>query len=170
MLRPATPHDAAALAAISMEVWLGTYIRRGVSAFFADYALQTFTADRFRATLADPEEHILVSQNQDGPDGFLRLTQNRPCPVTTCPATAELTTLYIQPRHQGRGLGTALLDAGLARARSLGVESLWLAANAENSDAIRFYIREGFDAVGETRFRIQDEEYPNTVLARRVPV
>lgn len=42
------PSDAAALAAISIEVWLGTYMQKGVSAFFAEYALDAIPKMRQR--------------------------------------------------------------------------------------------------------------------------
>ena len=42
-LRPPKTSDASSIAAISIEVWIGTYLKRGVNAFFADYALQEFT-------------------------------------------------------------------------------------------------------------------------------
>ncbi|RLJ51509.1 hypothetical protein BCF46_1722 [Litoreibacter meonggei] len=45
-IRNATPSDASSMAAISMEVWIGTYLKRGVSALFAEYALKTFTFER----------------------------------------------------------------------------------------------------------------------------
>lgn len=45
-IRNATPSDASIMAAISMEVWIGTYLKRGVSTFFAEYPLETFTSVR----------------------------------------------------------------------------------------------------------------------------
>lgn len=60
-LRPAQAADASSLAALSIEVWLGTYIRNGVNGFFADYALTQFTTERYRAWLDDPDEHVIVS-------------------------------------------------------------------------------------------------------------
>ncbi|RQP15983.1 MAG: GNAT family N-acetyltransferase, partial [Brucella intermedia] len=69
-LRTAQISDASVLAAISIEVWLGTYIRRGVNAFFADYVLSEFTEEKFRSLIEDADEHIVVSENKDGLDGF----------------------------------------------------------------------------------------------------
>ncbi|WP_138466184.1 GNAT family N-acetyltransferase [Poseidonocella sp. HB161398] len=162
-LRPARPSDAPVLAAISIEVWLGTYIRRGVSPVFAEFALSEFTATRFAGLLADPDEHVTVSENEDGPDGFIRLSRGRPAPVPGC-SDMEISTLYVQPRHHGRGLGRALLRAGLAHAREAGAPDVWLATNSENAPAIGFYLRQGFERVGTTAFRIGGEAYPNDVF------
>lgn len=79
--RHANPSDAACLAAISIEVWIGTYLKSGVSAVLANYALDTFTAAVARAQIADPTQVILVSENADGIDGFFRVSFGNASPV-----------------------------------------------------------------------------------------
>jgi len=160
-IRPAVPSDASSLAAISIEVWLGTYIREGVNAFFADYALGEFTTTKFEAMLKSPEETILVSENVVGIDGYIRVAKGRAAPVSGCSDT-ELSTLYVQGRHQGKGIGLALLNEALGL-----VENPWLAVNAENEYAIAFYTAQGFSNVGQTYFNIQEEAYLNHLLAYR---
>ncbi|MCA0871914.1 GNAT family N-acetyltransferase [Seohaeicola saemankumensis] len=165
-LRQATRTDASSIAAISIEVWLGTYLRRGVSAHFADFALQEFTPARIAALIDDPAQFILVSENEEGIDGFIRLSRASPAPVPGWSDT-EIATFYVQPRHHGKGIGTALLNAALAHCRDTAVTSVWLTTNAENAPAIAFYRAQGFAEVGQTHFRIGDGAYLNTVFARR---
>ncbi len=166
-LRPARPCDASSIAALSIEVWLGAYLKRGVGAVFADYALATFTPANAERFIADPAEFVLVSQNAEGIDGYIRLTSGSPAPVAGC-SDLEIATLYVQPRHHGRGLGSRLLEAGLAHARSLAAGSVWLTTNAENTPAIAFYLARGFEKLGETHFRIADQGYLNNLYRRRL--
>ncbi len=161
--RLARASDAPALAAISIEVWLGTYIRKGVNAFFAEFALSAFTSSKLSALLEDPNEHVIVSENEDGLDGFIRMSHGKTAPVAGC-STMEISTLYVQPRHQGKGLGRALLEQGLNHARAAGETSVWLTSNSENTPAIAFYLRQGFESVGTSHFRIHDQTYPNDVF------
>ena len=49
--RNARPSDAPILAAISIEVWLGTYIKNGLNSFFAEFALSEFTSVKLAALL-----------------------------------------------------------------------------------------------------------------------
>ena len=165
--RAAKKNDASSLAAISIEVWVGTYLRKGVNAFFADYALSEFTTSRFEAILENENEHIIVSENEVGIDGFIRITSGRIAPVHGC-STTEITTLYVQPRHQGKGIGKGLLGKGLRQCAADGVASLWLCVNSENNPAMGFYLACGFQKVGQTHFRIRDEAYLNEVFSRAV--
>jgi ribosomal protein S18 acetylase RimI-like enzyme len=78
----------------------------------------------------------------------------------------EISTLYVQPRHHGKGIGKLLLEQGLKYARDAGSPSVWLTTNSENSPAIAFYIKHGFEKVGTTNFHIQEQAYLNDVLRR----
>ena len=164
-LRIARLSDAPILAAISIEVWLGTYIQRGVNAFFAEYALNTFTSDKLAVLLENANEHVIVSENKDGLDGFIRVSHGKDAPVGNC-STVEISTLYVQPRHHGKGIGKALLDEALHHIRAAEGSSVWLTTNSGNTPAIAFYLKHGFERVGTTHFRIGDQAYPNDVFRR----
>ncbi|SDW73629.1 Acetyltransferase (GNAT) domain-containing protein [Ruegeria halocynthiae] len=166
-LRVANRSDASSIAAISIEVWVGTYLKHGVSGFFADYALAEFTPSRFADLINDPEEFILVSENAQGIDGFIRVSPLCNAPVAGW-SGMEISTFYVQPRHHGRGIGTRLLAAALAHCRKQRADTVWLTTNAENDPAIAFYLANGFEHIGETQFRIADQGYLNNVYALRL--
>ncbi len=163
-IRPAQKSDAASLAALSIEVWVGTYLRRGVNSFFAEFALSEFTAARFESLLEAGKDLLMVSENEDGIDGYIRLAENRNAPVAGL-SDLEIVTFYVQPRHHGTGIGSALLDIAIDYTREKGCQSIWLTTNSENKPAIDFYLAKGFQQVGVTDFRIGDKAYPNHVLA-----
>lgn len=163
-LRRSQFSDASSIAAISIEVWIGTYLKKGVSAFFADYALSEFTTATTQSFISDPTQFILVSENEDGIDGFLRVSSGCKAPVVGC-SEMEISTLYVQPRHHGKGIGKRLLNAAIQHARDENAKSIWLTTNAENTPAIAFYLSQGFEQIGETQFRIQEEGYLNNVYS-----
>lgn len=156
--------DASSLAAIAIEVWTGTYLKNGVNGFFADYVLSEFTTAKFEALINDPRHLIVVCEDAGGITGFIRVAPDSPAPVPGC-ADVEITTLYVQPRHHGQGIGKKLLNLAAQHCRDEGIAGLWLATNAENTPAIAFYLRYGFAQVGETHFTIADQAYPNNVYA-----
>jgi ribosomal protein S18 acetylase RimI-like enzyme len=148
---------------VSIEVWVNTYLRDGVSPVFADYALAEFTAQKFRNAIGNPDLAIWVSENRTGIDGFVKVCSRAPPPLAGC-SPLEITTLYVQPRHQAGGRGGALLRRALHHCRSIGGESAWLKVEAENRRAIDFYLRHGFTRIGSTEFVIADQAYENYVM------
>jgi ribosomal protein S18 acetylase RimI-like enzyme len=62
--------------------------------------------------------------------------------------TPEL-AIAVVPNARGKGVGSKLLDALLARAREAGYPTVSLSVDRENSGAIELYRRHGFERVGE---------------------
>ena len=67
--------DAASLAALSIEVWVGTYLRQGASSFFAELVLSEFTAARIEAIVDGGIDFLIFSENLDGIDGNIRMKE-----------------------------------------------------------------------------------------------
>lgn len=168
MIRKAQERDASVLAAVSIEVWLHTYLRDGVSPLFADYALSEFTAQKFRSVINDSNMAIWVSENGTGIDGFVTVCSTATPPLAEC-SQLEIMTLYVRPRHQSGGRGDALLQRALNHCSEIGGGSAWLKVNAENNRAIDFYLGRGFDKIGSTYFRIADHAYENYVMKIGLP-
>lgn len=163
MIRRAEQRDASSLAAVSIEVWLNTYLRDGVSPFFADYVLSQFTADKFRKGVENPHLSIWVSENQTGIDGFVTVCSKAVPPIAGC-SPLEIVTLYVQPRHQSAGKGHALLHRALDHCRSVHGDNVWLKVEANNNRAVSFYLRHGFYRIGSADFVIGDQAYENHVM------
>ena len=62
----------------------------------------------------------------------------------------ELLLIAVDPRHRGRGIGTALLERFIAAARARGAERLFLEMR-EGNPAASLYRRHGFAPVGRRR-------------------
>lgn len=91
-----------------------------------------------RGLIVDPGGDILFAE-----DGALGV-------VGTCgllktgEREIELIKMAVDPRAQGRGIGEALLRAGVKRAFELGCDWLFLLTNQKSAAAIRLYERNGF--------------------------
>jgi ribosomal-protein-alanine N-acetyltransferase len=64
---------------------------------------------------------------------------------------AEILTLAVAPRSRGRGVGTSLMHAAMAHARTAGAAGLLLEVASNNAAALALYGRLGFARVGLRR-------------------
>ena len=78
LIRPSVSKDASSLALLSLEVWSTTYLRGGINAFFAEYALEEFSRPGFEAVLCDPFE-ILLAAEKRSVLGYICLAVNSNC-------------------------------------------------------------------------------------------
>ena len=82
---------------------------------------------------------------------------------------AELLTIAIMARHQGRGLSRQLLDTHLGHLAARGIRTVFLEVDENNTPAKRLYQRAGFCDVGrrERYYRGADGIDANALVLRR---
>ncbi|MGA1801075.1 GNAT family N-acetyltransferase [Rhizobium sp. HT1-10] len=163
--RQAGAADAANLAALTVQVWLHTYAKRGIRGVLSNYVLSEFTTDKFRQVLADQNQMIILCEADAHLVGYVRLDFSSPCP-TDDSVHSEISTLYVQAHFLRRGIGTQLLLRALDAFRRRGRKSVWLSVNHENADAIGFYDRHGFQRQGSLDFELDGERHENFILRR----
>lgn len=130
-LRAATPHDAAARAAI-----LGAWIAE------TQWMPKLHSPDENHAFLT----HLINTQTVRMADGagFLSRLGN------------EVTALYLAPPARGKGLGTALLQEAKAATDRLCVWTF-----QANMAARRFYLARGFEEIERTDGAANEERLPD---------
>jgi len=64
---------------------------------------------------------------------------------------AQLLNVAVSPAHQGKGIATALMQAGLQAMRAQGLSEVRLEVRPWNENAVRLYRKTGWRAVGRTR-------------------
>jgi putative acetyltransferase len=137
MIREAREDEAEALMAIQREAALAAFGH----IFPPD--LYPYPSDEFlgiwREALADPETDVFVAEEDEAPVGSVSVSGE------------FLSTLYVLPSHQSRGVGTALHDFALERLRGRGARRAKLWTLEENWPARRFYERRGWSLTDAVR-------------------
>jgi ribosomal-protein-alanine N-acetyltransferase len=87
--------------------------------------------------------HPAIQAVTEGDTGFALLQ--------ILPPEAEILTLAIDPAAQGRGHGTALLDAAMRCAAQAGADIMFLEVADDNAAAHALYARAGFTETGRRR-------------------
>lgn len=118
----------------------------------------------FEALLGDGQKQLRVVLKGTQIVGYSLITLDpEPLGIAVADNVAELTRCYLSPDHHGTGAAQALLDGTLR-----GIEqSVRLTVNETNDRAIRFYQRNGFDIVGETRFVCGADVHRDWVMLRQ---
>lgn len=99
--------------------------------------------DRAKADSYFRPEGFVISQVDDQMTGFCWTKIH----YDTDPLVGEIYIIGAHPNHQGRGLGRALVLAGLDWLHSQGLTVGMLYVEANNESAVRLYLRLGFEIV-----------------------
>jgi diamine N-acetyltransferase len=153
--------DTAAIAALATFVFLDTYATEGLREDLAREAFSGYSETAFDARLRDPAtEFVLACVDEAHLVGFAEIVRGRPCPARRMLTQTELVRLYVHPRFQRRGIGTALLAGAEERG------DVWLTAWSGNANALAFYAARGYQRVGTMPYMIESRTYENVILAR----
>jgi ribosomal protein S18 acetylase RimI-like enzyme len=119
-----------------------------IAAFRSWWGKDEPTLEKIRETTAvlidDPNTEFLLAAPGGGapPAGVCQLRYR--LSVWTGADDCWLEDLYVDDSARGNGLGRALVNAALERARARGCRRMELDVNESNTDAIAFYERLGF--------------------------
>lgn len=158
-LRPATPDDAPALAALGRASFIDAfgdlYRPEDLAAFLAETHDEAAVAAEIgggqcRHRLAFAEDGALLA--------YCKLRHpSKLAAISTATDPLELAQLYCASAATGQGLGAALMDWALAEAAAGGHDAIHLSVYSDNHGAQRFYARYGFAWAADTTFRVGEQ-------------
>lgn len=165
-IRPMQPADVPAAAAIAVAAWRTTY--RGL---LADEAIDAQTEDAHTAALktllpSEPPIVLLVAEEGHAVRGFAVAAASRDDDAAA--HEGELWGIYVQPGHQGSGIGTALMRVALDRLRGRGFSeaTLWMLEGNRLADA--FYRARGWTPDGARRTEHTRSGHPLPEIRYRI--
>jgi ribosomal protein S18 acetylase RimI-like enzyme len=145
VIREATPDDERVLRDLDRRVW--SYLHTPVPLRDRPFEL----------------DGVLVSDVAEGIAGYVKL--GALWPIDSVSHVLEIKGLAVDPRHQRRGVGRALVHAAIDHARQAGARKLTLRVLGHNAPARELYTACGFEVEGVLRglFRLEGR-YVDDVL------
>ncbi|HOG08401.1 MAG: GNAT family N-acetyltransferase [Syntrophales bacterium] len=147
-VQPWQKHDLRAVREITWTTWQSAYAPFIPADNLKTYFGAHYSLRALRAVYADPFVDGFIGTTECGPAGYLRTR------YVGDEHRFYVTSLYILPEHQGRGLGGKLLAAAEARALRYGVDAVWLGVMARNKRALAWYRRRGFRFIRKEPFAL----------------
>jgi ribosomal protein S18 acetylase RimI-like enzyme len=148
-LRPASPEEAAEVAAIFIRCWRSAY-RDIVADEIIDGLAPREVEAWWRSLIEDPASHVVVARGDGGVIGMARFGSDPDDEVR-----GHLFSLYVDPATSGAGIGRALLEHVTAHLSAAGYETATLWVFAANERAIRLYRAAGWEPDGAERIEQQ---------------
>lgn len=133
------------------------------------YLAEAFAEQNVAAELCDPANTVLLAVAPEGSAvGYAKLRRGPADAAVTGSRPIELERIYVDATAMGTGLGSALLDASIALARTEGYDTMWLGVWEHNPRAIEFYRRKQFTKVGTRVFVFGSSEQTDWLMVRNL--
>jgi GNAT superfamily N-acetyltransferase len=166
VIREARAHDADALSAFALDVFVTTFGPDNHPDDMAAYCAMAFTPAVQAREIADPSRIYLLAESHGALAAYALLRVGNVEPNVTGPSPVEVERFYVAHAWHGTGVAHALMTAVLETARARGGETLWLGVWDRNPRAIRFYAKHGFVDVGSHAFVLGTDPQTDRVMAR----
>ena len=180
-IRKAHPEENQMLAEFGERTFAENFAAQNTPANMSAYLAEAFNPLKQAQELADPAGVYLLAEiegelagyvhlhagppdiesQEPGPTAQLEALQQAGCPI-------ELVRIYADSAWIGKGVGPALMQAGLDEARQRGCDLLWLGVWEHNPRAQAFYRKWGFEKVGTHTFRLGDDPQTDWIMARTI--
>ena len=170
MIRIAVPADLDGLATLAERTFRDTFAADNSSDDMEAYVRDAFSRDRVGVELSDHANTFLLAfvHGADHPAGYAKLRTGTSDPSVKGPNPIELERLYVDRSALGQGVGAALMRAALDQASLSGHRTVWLGVWERNARAIAFYVKAGFEAVGEHVFQLGSDAQRDLIMERPV--
>lgn len=171
-IRRAAPEEWAMVAQLGRETFDETfgssYAPHDLAAFFAG----PFSDEYMKAELAVPANAAWIAIAKEGTGavglaGFCLVGPAKFDLTAALPKPGAVRRLYLRSAFHGRGIGTQLLELGMAWLEAENYHPLFLSVDAENYGAQRLYARYGFVKTGEFAFMVGSQADREFLMERK---
>lgn len=163
-----TPADAALLSKIGGISLMESHGHSAPTEVMQAYVDRSFSEEACRAELSDEKNIFSAVFYNHRPAGYFKIIFETPHPAVSLQPVTKLERLYLLKEFYDLKLGHGLLQQAIDLSTAYGDKGMWLDVWQKNERAIRFYQKQGFETVGESRFVLTDtRSNPIWVMLRR---
>lgn len=143
-IRTATVADAALIADISRTTFFETFAAQNTKEDMDKFLAEQFTTSDLIAEVGVPGNIFLLAYLDEALAGYVYLQDNNNIPTHEANAL-EIKRIYVLKSNIGKGIGRALMQAGINTAKEKNKQIIWLGVWEQNRPAIDFYTAWGFE-------------------------
>ena len=169
-IRQATPEDAKVLCDLAYTTFWDAFAHHPKNApdDLHHYMRQAFNVDQITTELGDEKSIFLIAEIEGEPAGYAKIIIDAIEPSIAAERPVELNRLYSHQQFLGKGIGQALMDACLARAKQENRDVMWLGVWEYIPRAQRFYEKNGFHVVGSHVFQLGEDAQTDLLMEREL--
>ncbi len=156
-LQPINADELDVLQEISLQTFYDAFYHLNTPKFFNEYTDRAFSKIQLKSELQNPDSQFYFLKSQTQTFGYFKLNYHSAQTDIRDSNSLEIERIYILKEFQNLHLGSYLLDRIKEMATKKNLEYIWLGVWEHNTQAIRFYERNGFRIFGSHDFYMGSE-------------
>ena len=135
----------------------------------SDYYKRTFSKDKIERSLQKDINIYWLAFADSQPVGYAKLKLHSPSSFLNETNICQLQKIYVLKDFLSLRIGLKLQNELMDEAKASGSSYIWLSVLKENERAIQFYLKNGFEKIGDHDFSIGKEDFDFMAMARKLP-
>ena len=132
------------------------------------YTDHAFSVAKTKQEFNDPKVLFFIVYSDELAVGYAKLVLNATHESISSINNCRLERIYILNDFIPLKIGIQLLNFVMEKAKALKLDTIWLSVYVKNNRAIKFYLKNDFEKVGQLNFLVNKTEYENLVLAKNI--
>ncbi|WP_192825205.1 GNAT family N-acetyltransferase [Rufibacter sp. LB8] len=166
--RIATAQDANLLADLGWRTFEETFAPHNTNEDMDAFHPTMYAPARQAEELADPKTQFIIAESNNEAVAYVKWNWDEAPNEISGERPFQISRLYLLQAFTGKGLGDALMQKSLDKARENGHDVIWLTVWESNHRAIRFYQKYGFAFAGELTFVLGQDVQRDLYMQRAV--
>ncbi|MGU3375827.1 N-acetyltransferase family protein [Chryseobacterium sp. M5A1_1a] len=151
---------------IGIQTFSETFAEDNSEEAIKKYLEESFTTDKVKSELANPDSFFYVAWEEDNPVGYLKVNSGNAQTELQDETSLEIERIYVKKSHHGKKVGQLLYNQAIETAKSLNKSFLWLGVWEQNERALNFYRKNGFVEFDKHIFILGDEEQTDLMMKK----
>lgn len=156
------------IAELSRQTFIDTFAEYNTPENMQLFLDESFSTSLLEQEVGAPDNFFLIAEDGSEVRGYARLRVNNQPPELGNEKTLEIARIYATKESIGLGVGRLLMEGSIAMASSLQKDIIWLGVWENNTRAITFYTKWGFEKFGDHIFMLGNDKQKDWLMRRRV--
>ena len=160
----ATTHDITQLQKIGRETFSETFSENNTEENMKSYLEKGFSDEKLKTELNDENSEFYFATSDDNVIGYLKLNFGASQTEIKDEKALEIERIYVLQEFHGKKVGQILYNKAIEIAQQKNAEYVWLGVWEENSNAIKFYKKNGFVEFDKHIFKLGNDEQTDIMM------
>ncbi len=156
------PEDLQKLKSFSRETFYASFGVQNTPENMQLYDEQHFSGEQIRSEILNPDSRFFFAKLGEEILGYMKINQGAAQTVLPNDEGMEIERIYVNQQMKGQGIGKSLIQKTVKLAKESGAKYIWLGVWEHNTEAIRFYEKNGFRRYSQHIFYLGND--PQTDL------
>jgi len=166
IIKEATTADAALIADLSRQTFYEAFAGDNTKENMDQFMNESFNRQKLIEEVGAEGSVFLLAYQHDEAVGYARMRETTNPLLTENERAIEIARIYALQKSVGKGVGKALMQQCINKAKERGAGLIWLGVWEKNHKAIAFYTKWGFEKFGDHVFMLGNDAQTDWLMKK----